>query len=173
MTNSHLHLKMNNISLIGMAGCGKSTLGNAIAEKYNLSFVDTDKLIEAGWQMTLEEIKRKHGYETLRKYEEDVILNLDKSTKVISTGGSAVYSVKSMKYLKSFSKIIYINTPLETILERIDKGQERGLAVPENLSIEEVYSERKPLYEQFSQLSIDGTKSIDELIDIVLNISNE
>lgn len=173
MTNSHLHLKMNNISLIGMAGCGKSTLGNAIAEKYNLSFVDTDKLIEAGWQMTLEEIKKKHGYETLRKYEEDVILNLDKSTKVISTGGSAVYSVKSMKYLKSFSKIIYINTPLETILERIDKGQERGLAVPENLSIEEVYSERKPLYERFSQLSIDGTKSIDELIDIVLNISNE
>ena len=62
---------------------------------------------------------------------------------------------------------------METILERIDKGQERGLAVPENLSIEEVYSERKPLYEQFSQLSIDGTKSIDELIDIVLNISNE
>ena len=57
---------MHNISLIGMAGCGKSTLGNAISEKYNLSFVDTDKLIEAGWQMTLEEIKRKHGYETLQ-----------------------------------------------------------------------------------------------------------
>ena len=105
--------------------------------------------------------------------DEWTLKKVDKSTKVISTGGSAVYSVKSMKYLKSFSKIIYINTPLKTILERIDKGQERGLAVPENLSIEEVYSERKPLYEQFSQLSIDGTKSIDELIDIVLNISNE
>ncbi len=45
--------------------------------------------------------------------------------------------------------------------------------MPENLSIEEVYSEREPLYEQFSQHSIDGSKSIDELIEIVLNISNE
>ena len=173
MTDSLPRLKMNNISLIGMAGCGKSTLGKAISEKYNLSFVDTDKLIEANWQMTLEEIKKKHGYERVRKSEEEVILDLDKSTQVISTGGSAIYSEKSMKYLKSFSKILYINTPLKTILERINKGQERGLAVPENLSIEEVYSEREPLYEQFSQHSIDGSKSIDELIEIVLNISNE
>ena len=41
-----------------MAGCGKSTLGKAIAKKYDLSFVDTDKLIESNWQMTLEEIKQ-------------------------------------------------------------------------------------------------------------------
>ena len=173
MTSSHPHLKMNNISLIGMAGCGKSTLGNAISEKYNLSFVDTDKLIEAGWQMTLEEIKRKHGYETLRKYEEDVILNLDKSIQIISTGGSAIYSDRSMEHLKSFSRIVYIDTPLENIIERIDEGQERGLAVPGNPSIEEVYFDRKPLYEEFSQHTIDGSKSIDELIEIVLNISDE
>ena len=164
---------MNNISFIGMAGCGKSTLGKAISERHDLSFVDTDKLIEAIWQMTLEEIKKEHGYECVRKSEEKVILNLDKSTQVISTGGSAVYSEMSIKYLKSFSKIFYIDTPLQTIINRIDEGQERGLAVPENLSLEEVYFERKPLYEEFSQYTIDGSKPIDELIEIVLNISNE
>ena len=72
---------MNNISFIGMAGCGKSTLGKAIAEKYDLSFVDTDKLIESNWQMTLEEIKTKYGYETVIQSEQEVILNLDKSIK--------------------------------------------------------------------------------------------
>ena len=46
MTHSPLHFKMNNISFIGMAGCGKSTLGKAIAKKHDQSFVDTDKLIE-------------------------------------------------------------------------------------------------------------------------------
>ena len=75
-----------------------------------------------------------------------------------------------MEHLKSFSKIVYIDTPLETIIERIDEGQERGLAVPGNPSIEEVYFDRKPLYEEFSQHTIDGSKSIDELIEIVLNI---
>ena len=124
MTHSPLHLNMNNTSFIGMAGCGKSTLGKAISEKYDLSFVDTDRLIESNWQMTLEEIKTKYGYETVIRSEQEVILNLDKSIKIISTGGSAVYSDKSMEHLKSFSKIVYIDTPLETIIERIDEGQE-------------------------------------------------
>ena len=173
MTHSPLHLNMNNTSFIGMAGCGKSTLGKAISEKYDLSFVDTDRLIESNWQMTLEEIKTKYGYETVIQSEQEVILNLDKSIQIISTGGSAIYSDKSMEHLKSFSKIVYIDTPLETIIERIDEGQERGLAVPGNPSIEEVYFDRKPLYEEFSQHTIDGSKSIDELIEIVLNISDE
>jgi shikimate kinase len=164
---------MNNISFIGMAGCGKSTLGKAIAEKYDLSFVDTDKLIESNWQMTLEEIKTKYGYETVIRSEQEVILNLNKSIQIISTGGSAIYSDISMEHLKSFSKIVYIDTPLETIIERIDEGQERGLAVPGNPSIEDVYFDRKPLYEESSQHTIDGSKSIDELIEIVLNISDE
>ena len=88
MTHFPLHLSMNNISFIGMAGCGKSTLGNAIAEKYDLSFVDTDKLIESNWHMTLEEIKTKYGYETVIRSEQEVILNLDKSTKSRSRKGS-------------------------------------------------------------------------------------
>ena len=82
MTHSPLHLNMNNISFIGMAGCGKSTLGKAIAEKYDLSFVDTDKLIESNWQMTLEGIKTKYGYETVIRSEQEVILNLDKSIQI-------------------------------------------------------------------------------------------
>ena len=73
---------MNNISFIGMAGCGKSTLGKAIAEKYDLSF--GYKLIESNWQMTLEGIKTKYGYETVIRSEQEVILNLDKSIQIIS-----------------------------------------------------------------------------------------
>ena len=73
-----------------MAGCGKSTLGKAIAEKYDLSFVDTDKLIESNWQMTLEGIKTKYGYKTVIRSEQEVILNLDTSTQIISTSNAPV-----------------------------------------------------------------------------------
>ena len=51
-----------------------------------------------------------------------------------------------MEHLKKFSKVIYINTPLEIIMERIDIDQKRGLAVPEGMSIPEIYSEREPMY---------------------------
>ena len=52
-----------NISFIGMPGCGKSTLGNAISKELNLSFVDTDLLIEKKFEMTLEDVKNKFGYQ--------------------------------------------------------------------------------------------------------------
>ena len=137
---------MNNISFIGMAGCGKSTIGNAVASRFNLSFIDTDLYIEKSLDMSLENIKKERGYEFIREAESQIILNLDQSYKIISTGGSAVYSINAMNYLKSFSKIIYINTPLEIIMKRINTGQGRGLAVPDGMSVSEVYSERKPLY---------------------------
>ena len=103
----------------------------------------------------------------VRSEEEKAILNLDSSFEIISTGGSAVYSEKSMMHLKAFSKIIYIRTPLEIIIDRIDLGQERGLAVPDGLSIAEVYSEREPLYESYSQFTLDGSKSINDLVALV------
>tara|TARA_X000000368_G_scaffold128144_1_gene100727 strand:- start:1209 stop:1703 length:495 start_codon:yes stop_codon:yes gene_type:complete len=164
---------MNNISLIGMAGCGKSTVGSAISEKFNLSYIDTDHLIEKKFQMTLEDIKKRFGYKFVRSSEEEVIISINSSTQIISTGGSAVYSSLSMKHLKSFSKIIYIDTPLATIVERIDIGQERGLAVPDGVSISDIYSERKPLYEEFSEHIVDGSKSIDEIIADIQKINNE
>jgi len=153
-----------------MAGCGKSTLGNAISERMGLSFQDTDHLVEEKFNMSLEDIKNKFGYEFVRSAEEEVILNLNDSTKIISTGGSAVYSEIAMNHLKSFSKIIYINTPLKTIIERIDVGQERGLAVPDGASVSDVYLERQPLYEKFLQFTLDGSKSIQELVTEVEKI---
>lgn len=161
---------MSNISFIGMAGCGKSTLGKAISEKLDLSFVDTDHLIEGEYKMSLEDVKKEFGYKFVRSAEEKAILGLDRSTEIISTGGSAIYSSISMHHLMSFTRIIYIDTPLDMIIERIGIGQERGLAMPDGMSVSDVYIERKPLYEKFSQLTVDGSKSIEQLIDEVRKI---
>ena len=162
--------KLNNISLIGMAGCGKSTLGKAMSNELGINFVDTDLLIEKKYKATLEEIKIENGYEFVRAAEEEVILSLNETTKIVSTGGSAVYSKKSMQHLKSFSYIIYIETALETIINRIDVGQERGLAVPDGLTIPEVYAEREPLYNQYADLILDGSKSIQELTEFLIDL---
>ena len=100
---------MNNITFIGMAGCGKSTIGKAISMKMDVSFIDTDLLIEKQYKASLEEIKIKLDYKFVRAAEEKVILNLNSSNKIISTGGSAVYSSLSMEHLQRFSSIIYLS----------------------------------------------------------------
>jgi len=161
---------MNNISFIGMAGCGKSTIGGILSSQLDISFVDTDFLIEEKFKLSLEQLKKKKGYEFVRQAEEEVILRLDENIKVISTGGSAVYSEKSMLHLSSFSKIMYINTPLDEIKQRIGDGQERGLAAPDGLSIDDIYKERVPLYNKWADITLNGNKSIEDLISKIISL---
>jgi len=161
---------MNNISFIGMAGCGKSTIGGILSSQLGISFVDTDLLIEEKFKLSLEQLKKEKGYEFVRQAEEEVILRLDENIKVISTGGSAVYSEKSMLHLSSFSKIMYINTPLDEIKQRIGDGQERGLAAPDGLSIDDIYKERVPLYNKWADIKLNGDKSIEDLISKIISL---
>lgn len=155
------------ISFIGMAGCGKTTIGKALSIELSLSYVDTDKLIENQFKQSLEDIKQSNGYKFVRKAEEDIILGLKNNIEIISTGGSAVYSESAMSHLQSFSKIIYISTPLSIIKERIGDGQGRGFAAPNEMSIEDVFYEREPLYNKWADKTVDGSLAKDQLIQII------
>ena len=155
------------ISFIGMAGCGKTTIGKALSIELSLSYVDTDKLIENQFKQSLEDIKQSNGYKFVRKAEEEIILGLKNNIEIISTGGSAVYSESAMSYLQSFSKIIYISTPLNIIKERIGDGQGRGFAAPNEMSIEDVFYEREPLYNKWADKTVDGSLAKDQLIQII------
>lgn len=156
-----------NISFIGMAGCGKTTIGKALSIELSLSYVDTDKLIENQFKQSLEDIKQSNGYKFVRKAEEEIILGLKNNIEIISTGGSAVYSESAMSHLQSFSKIIYISTPLNVIKERIGDGQGRGFAAPNEMSIEDVFYEREPLYNKWADKTVDGSLAKDQLIQII------
>ena len=155
------------ISFIGMAGCGKTTIGKALSIELSLSYVDTDKLIENQFKQSLEDIKQSNGYKFVRKAEEEIILGLKNNIEIISTGGSAVYSESAMSHLQSFSKIIYISTPLNIIKERIGDGQGRGFAAPNEMSIEDVFYERELLYNKWADKTVDGSLSKDQIIQII------
>ena len=158
---------IKNVTFIGMAGCGKSTVGKALSQNLGIDFIDTDLLIEDKFKASLEEIKKNHGYKFVRNAEEETILGLNNHIKIISTGGSAVYSEKSMLHLSSFSEIIYINTPLDVIKHRIGQGQQRGLAAPEGSTIDEIYQEREPLYRKWANTTLDGQESVDNLVSSI------
>ena len=155
------------ISFIGMAGCGKTTIGKALSIELSLSYVDTDRLIENQFKQSLEDIKQSNGYKFVRKAEEEIILGLKNNIEIISTGGSVVYSESAMSHLQSFSKIIYISTPLSVIKERIGDGQGRGFAAPNEMSIEDVFYEREPLYTKWADKTVDGSLAKDQLIQII------
>ena len=87
------------ISFIGMAGCGKTTIGRLFAKKHRISFIDTDDLIERRLNKSLQDIKDEKGYMYLREIEQEMVLTIDASIQIISTGGSVIYSEQAIRHI--------------------------------------------------------------------------
>ena len=133
------------ISFIGMAGCGKTSIGRLLAKKHGISFIDTDHLIEKRLDKSLQDIKDEKGYMYLREIEQEIVLAIDTSIQIISTGGSVIYSEKAVAHLKQISSLVFIDTPYELIKERIGDASDRGFSVPDGFSVKKAFDERMPM----------------------------
>ncbi|MFA5528988.1 MAG: shikimate kinase [Peptostreptococcales bacterium] len=164
-----------NIVLIGMAGCGKSTIGVLLAKALGMSFVDTDLLIQEREERLLQEIIDLDGLQKFINIEEKVILSLNIDHSVIATGGSAVYGNFAMEHLKKKGKIIFLNLSYENIEKRIKNITTRGIAMNKGQTLRDVFDERMNLYLKYADIEIDcDDKDIEEIIEeIVTKISKE
>ena len=144
-----------NLTLIGMPGAGKSTVGIILAKLLSFGFVDTDILIQTRNKKSLQQIMDESDHLNLRKIEEKEILLLKISNHVIATGGSAVYSEKAMSHLHAVSKIYFLKVDYEGILKRIRNFKTRGIARAKDQSFQELFNERQVLYEKYADATID------------------
>ncbi len=155
-----------NLTLIGMPGAGKSTIGIILAKNLAMGFIDTDVLIQINHQKTLQQILDESGHLHLRDIEETEILKLNIDNHVIATGGSAVYSETAMEHLKRISKIIFLDVGLETLKKRIHNFETRGIAKAKNQTFEALFEERRRLYRKYADVTIDGNLLNQELLAI-------
>jgi len=165
-----------NITLIGMPGVGKSTIGKYLAKVLNFIFFDSDEIIETNARMSLHEIINTYGEKELLDLEKKAIFNLE-STKehVICPGGSVVYSPEAMSFLKNKSKLIFLDAKMEAIKARIPNISKRGIIGLTDMSWEALYAQRLPLYEKYAdiKISISNDLSIDQIVtEIIKAISN-
>lgn len=143
------------ITLIGMPGCGKSTVGKILAKQLDLDLLDTDALIEAQENKTLQQIVDAHGNIAFRAIEEQVLTAMPLCPSVISTGGSVVYSEKIMARLSATSLVVYLRARLTTIEYRVSLAPQRGIAAEGQQTLSDLYAERVPLYERYGEVVID------------------
>lgn len=145
----------SNLTLIGMPGAGKSTIGIILAKNLAMGFIDTDVLIQINHQKTLQQILDESGHLALRDIEEKEILKLNIENHVIATGGSAVYSPKAMAHLKSISKVVFLEANSGILEKRIHNFRTRGIAKAADQTFEALFHERGRLYRQYADLTID------------------
>lgn len=155
----------NNIILIGMPGAGKSTVGVVLAKRKGFRFLDSDLLIQETHGALLHELITKYGTDGFLKIEEEVNASIEGKGMVVATGGSVVYGQSAMEHLKKIGTIIYLKLSCGTIRERLGDLDERGVALREGQTLEDLYRERIPLYEKYADVTIDcENKSIREIV---------
>jgi shikimate kinase len=145
-----------NITMIGMPGSGKTSIGLEVARILEYDFVDIDQLVRKKAGLSLQDIIDAEGDEALVKMEEKIVVGLKINDRmVISPGGSIVYSDKAMNYLKEKTIIIFLHTPLSKVKQQINNQDSRGIVGLKGRSFEILFAERFPLYQKYADMSID------------------
>ena len=161
---------MENVTLIGMPGVGKSTLGVVLAKVLGYQFLDSDLLIQKEEKRRLPQIIEQEGVEGFKRIENRVNASIDVCETVIATGGSVVYCDEAMHHLKSIGKVVYLKLSLESLSKRLGKLKGRGVLLKEGQTLESLYNERIPLYEKYADIVVDEEgKDLETSLQAVLD----
>ncbi|MDC0906056.1 shikimate kinase [Gammaproteobacteria bacterium] len=160
----------NSISLIGMAGAGKTSVGKELARTLGFSFIDSDALIEKQHGKSLQNILDDEGYIQLREIENIALKSIQFNETILSTGGSAVYSDEAMEHIQQNSKVIFLEVPFSQILERVPSFLDRGFAKATNQSVKDAFVERQELYKKYSDSVVSNTKDLNSCVSKILEL---
>ena len=156
--------QMENIVLIGMPGCGKTTVGKALAEKLGRKFVDADAEIAKKANMSIPEIFAKEGEEGFRSREIKVLSELGKqSGLVIATGGGCVTQAVNHSNLHQNGRIFWLK-------RQISQLPTDGRPLSQKGNLEEMYRIRKPQYEKFADVIIENEtveKTVQQIMEAI------
>ena len=163
---------MANIVLIGMPGCGKSTVGVLLAKALGMRFLDTDVVFQAQQGKKLQETINEIGIDAFLQMEESCVCGIECDHTVIATGGSVVYGKKAMRHLHNNGLIVYIRLPYQEIEKRLSNLATRGVTLRAGQTLRDLYDERIPLYEAEADVVFDASheeieQTTRELADVI------
>ena len=158
-----LSRQMKNVVLIGMPGCGKSTIGNLLARKLGRKFVDADEEIIQLAGKSIPEIFAQDGEEIFREWEMMALEHLGKqSGLVIATGGGCVTRQRNYPALHQNGSIVWLERDLSLL-------PTDGRPLSQSNRLEEMYAVRKPMYEAFADVRVANTGSPEDTVTEILS----
>ena len=146
---------MGNVTLIGMPGSGKSTVGVLLAKFLGYGFLDVDLLIQQQQGALLQEILDRRGVAAFLDAEEQAVLGLRCDGHVIAPGGSAVCRERAALHLKELGPVVYLRVELEELQRRIQNLSTRGIAMEPGQTLADVMAQRAPLYDKYADIVVN------------------
>lgn len=155
----NLYKDKMNIVLVGMPASGKTSVGKALAQDLNKSFIDTDDLITESAQKPIPQIFKESGEAVFRELEKNEIFEISKvNAHIIATGGGAVLNKANVDILKGNGRVYFINRPLEMLITTDDRPLSSNRA-----DLEKRYNERYSIYISSADAVIDGSGTVEEV----------
>ncbi len=148
-----------NIILIGMPGCGKSTLGVLLAKTLLKGFVDTDLIIQEREGKELYKIIAEKGKDAFAEIENKIVSQVTFKNCVVATGGSVVFGEDAMRNLKKQGTVVYLKLPLSEIERRVRNIKTRGIVMAPGMTLANVFEERAPLYEKYADITVNCSRA--------------
>ncbi len=165
-----MKLKNKNIVLIGMPGCGKTTIGRSISHKLNKKFIDVDEYIECKYNKSIPQIFKEKGEEYFRNIELKAVKEIsNKEDIIISTGGGVIKNKQNIINLKQNGVVIFIDRKIEDIVSDVDISS-RPLLKNGTAEIEKIFSNRYDLYRKYADFLVENNCNIEELINKIILI---
>ena len=157
------------ITLIGLPGCGKSTIGDLLSKKLNYAFIDMDNYIEEEQGKTIIEIF-KNGEDYFRTIETETCKVLgQKSKTIISSGGGVIIKAINIDLLKENSIVVFIDRPVENILSDIEV-EKRPLLANGKEVLYKLYDERYELYKNYCDYRVENIGSLEEVVNKIAKL---
>lgn len=166
-----------NIILIGMMGCGKTTVAKELAKQLNgFKFIDIDEEIEKSTQKKISELFLQHGEPFFRMLETDKIKQFCKNgNQIISTGGGAFENEENRKILSKNNLVIYLKASPEEIYNRIKSETHRPL-LKKNFSVEKIatiLNNREINYYKAHKIIDTDTKTPHNVVQEIIGVIND
>ena len=161
------------IALVGLPGSGKSTVGRQLARRLQVSFLDSDHVIEAQIGCSIREYFERESEERFRDVEQQVIDELtQRADGVISTGGGAVLREANRSHLHGRCKTVYLHSTPDEIFRRLRHDQNRPLLQVANPleKLKQLYTKRDPLYREVAHFVVQtGRPSVVTLVNMIVS----
>lgn len=159
--------QMKNIVLIGMPGCGKSTIGTLLAEKLGRTLADADEKIISLAGKSIPEIFAQDGEPTFRDWETKALTELGKqSGLVIATGGGCVTQKRNYPLLHQNGYLVWLERDCSVL-------PTDGRPLSQANDLRKMYAARKPLYEAFADIRVENAGTPEETVQHILNTLEE
>ena len=161
--HKQLRLQMENIILIGMPGCGKSTIGKAVADKLKKTYIDTDIEIVKATGKSIPQIFAESGEDGFRKIETQILAEFGaKSGLLIATGGGCVTRPENYPHLHRNGTMVWIKRDIQSL-------PAEGRPLSKNGDLDSMYAIRKPLYESFADIVIENNKTVEAAANDIIS----